>query len=66
MLNDWLSQASTGTLLMSHPATGVDVADRYGVDRVAEYQVLSSDGFATLLGQLDLKITRLSSLNLAA
>lgn len=66
MLNDWLSQASTGTLLMSHPATGVDVADRYGVDRVAEYQVLSSDDFATLLGQLDLKITRLSSLNLAA
>ena len=66
MLDDWLSQAVTGTLLMSHPATRVEGADRYGLDRVTEYQVLGSEAFSALLSKLDLKISRLSTLNLAA
>jgi len=53
-------------LLMSHPAAYVVATDRYGSDRITEYQVLGSEALATLLAELDLKITRLSSLNLAA
>jgi len=66
MLRDWLSQATTGSLLMSHPAAYVLATDRYGSDRITEYQVLGSEALATLLAELDLKITRLSGLNLAA
>ena len=62
MLNAWLEQAASHMLFMVHPATQASSALAFGVDRIEEYRVLSSDGFAARLQQRGLQISRLSML----
>ena len=62
MLNAWLEQAASHMLFMVHPATQASSALAFGVDRIEEYRVLSSDAFAARLQQRGLKVTRLSML----
>ena len=62
MLSAWLEQAVSHMLFMVHPATQASSALAFGVDRIEEYRVLSSDAFATRLQQRGLQITRLSAL----
>jgi hypothetical protein len=62
MLSAWLEQAASHMLFMVHPATQASSALAFGVDRIEEYRVLSSDAFATRLQQRGLQITRLSAL----
>jgi hypothetical protein len=45
-----------------HPATQASSTLAFGVDRIEEYRVLSSDAFAARLQQRGLQITRLSAL----
>ena len=47
---------------MVHPATQASSALAFGVDRIEEYRVLSSDAFAARLQQRGLKVSRLSML----
>jgi predicted glycoside hydrolase/deacetylase ChbG (UPF0249 family) len=62
MLSAWLEQAASHMLFMVHPATQASSALAFGVDRIEEYRVLSSDAFAAHLQQRGLQITRLSTL----
>jgi predicted glycoside hydrolase/deacetylase ChbG (UPF0249 family) len=62
MLSAWLEQAASHMLFMVHPATQASSALAFGVDRIEEYRVLSSDAFAAQLQQRGLQITRLSTL----
>lgn len=62
MLDAWLQQATYGSLVMTHPAKYVSAQDAFGLDRIEEYRVLSSEVFAALLEQHGLEIRRLSAL----
>ena len=62
MLSAWLEQAASHMLFMVHPATQASSTLAFGVDRIEEYRVLSSDAFAASLQQGGLQITRLSTL----
>ena len=62
MLSAWLDQAASRMLFMVHPATHASSALAFGADRIAEYQVLSSDAFTANLQQRGLQIIRLSTL----
>jgi len=64
MLDAWLQQASYGSLLMAHPAKYVPAHDAFGLDRIEEYRVLSSEVFVALLEQHGLEIRRLSALKI--
>lgn len=60
MLDDWLSQAGEGALIMTHPARQVVANDPIGQARVAEYEGLASDDFLKLLQSRHARLVRAS------
>ncbi len=56
-LERWLANAATNDLIMCHPAQGADPMDAIGLQRMAEYAVLSSSDFPALLDQHGLFVT---------
>lgn len=60
LLGTWLLHARHGDVLMCHPATAMVAGDAIAAARCNEYQVLASEWFGALLGQLPLRIGPLS------
>lgn len=52
----WLEQSRTGDALMCHPALGVAVQDPLGVQRQAEFAVLSSEAMTRILHRTNIRI----------
>jgi predicted glycoside hydrolase/deacetylase ChbG (UPF0249 family) len=61
-MSDWLHTSPEGTLLMCHPAHGVDAHDSIGQARVREYSHLSGAEFQAQLESRVIQLVRGSSL----
>lgn len=60
MILQWLKSAESGALVMTHPAKQAIAGDPIGESRVLEYEMLASDAFGDLLGELNVRLVRLS------
>lgn len=59
LLAAWLQHVGDGDVLMCHPAAHIDHADALGAQRVAEFNVLSSDDAGLWLQQYNIQPWRL-------